>query len=180
MVGDPFFTAPVQLVGEDLGILPDTAVSLCYELHGQDGAIFNLVNDQCTLVNAHYTRALPGFDVNVIDAVYVNAKDSGGAYRKIAMSLSGGCSVTVDNVTVEREYDNDDIRIRRNANRVRVSVPNCNKTMFVMWMICENRVLQGTSDEAVGLIKFVIARGSGISESAHGLLGGCYFMYNYR
>ena len=174
MVGDPFFTAPVQLVGEDLGILPDTAVSLCYELHGQDEAIFNLVNDQCTLVNAHYTRALPGFDVNVIDAVYVNAKDSGGPYRKIAMSLSGGCSVTVDNVTVEREYDNDDIRIRRNANRVRVSVPNCNKTMFVMWMICENRVLQGTSDEAVGLIKFVIARGSGISESAHGLLGGCY------
>jgi hypothetical protein len=171
VVGDPFFTAPVQLVGEDLGILPDTSVSLCYELHGRDGAIFSLVNDQCTLVNAHYTKALPDVDVNVIDAVYIRAKDSGGVYRKIAMSLSGGCSVTVDNVTVEREYDNDDIRIRRNTNRVRVSVPNCNKMMFVMWMICENRVLQATGNEAVDLIKFVIARGSGISESAHGLLG---------
>ena len=171
VVGDPFFTAPIEVSG----LSPNTPVSLCYELHGRVGAIFSLINDQCTIVNAHYTRAMAGVDVNVIDAVYILAKDTSGVYRRIAMSLNN-CSVSVDTAPVEREYDNDGIHLKRYTNnqpRVRVSVPNCNKTMFVMWMICENRPLPATGSTPVDMIKFVIARGNGISEFAHGLLGEC-------
>ena len=174
-MGDPFFTAPIDIIGGGIPDTPPGDVALCYELHGEAGLYFNLVSDMCTLVNAHYTGAMAGVDVNIIDRVSINAKDAADAYRNISVSLSGGCSVSVDGVDIEREYENDGINIRRSMNaqsRVRVSVPNCNETMFVMWMICENRVLPATGDVAVDMIKFVIARGRSISETAHGVLGG--------
>ena len=175
VIGDPFYTAPIDLSGAIPGVSSSVAVSLCYELHGEAGYTFSLVNDVCTLVNAHYVGAMRGVDVNVIDRVAIRAKDSANAYRNISMSLSGGCSVSVDGTQIENQYDRDGVSVKRYANssqpRVRVSVPNCNETMLVMWMICENRPLPATGEVPVNMVKFVIARGRSISEFAHGLLG---------
>ena len=157
-----------------MGLPPDTTVSLCYEFHGQAGELFNIVNDFCTLVNAHYTQPVPGLDINVIDEISIRAVDSAGECRNISMSLDG-CSVTIDGTSVDR-YERNDINVRRYTDqaRVRVSVPNCERMMLVMWMICDTGPLRNPdtgADIPLNMIKFVIARGISISQRAHGLLG---------
>ena len=182
VVGDPFYTAPIFV--QDSPPSLGTPASLCYEIHGEEELTFNLVNDFCTLVNAHYTGAVDGLDVNVIDRLSIRAVDSADECHNIAVSLDGGCSVSVDGEPVDR-YGRNDISVTRHTGsgqpRVRVSVPNCDKIMFVMWMICEQRPLPATDDIAVSMIKFVIARGLSITQSAHGLLGEymTYFLFHF-
>ena len=175
VVGDPFYTAPINIDGTDLGFPPGTFISLCYELHGKAESTFNLVNDFCTVVNAHYIGAPTGVDVNVIDRVTIRAVDSNNECHNIAVSIEGGCTVSVNGMPMD-EYNRNDISITRHTAgsqpRVRVAVPNCEKIMFVMWMICENRTLPATGDTAVEMMKFVIARGLSLSQFSHGLLGG--------
>ena len=174
IIGDPFYTAPIDIDGPDVGFPPFTVVSLCYEFHGAPDQTFSIVNDYCTLVNAHYTKPLPNVDINVIDDVYVRAVDSTGRCRNISVSLDQ-CSVTVDGMPVESNYMSGDITVKRyvNRGRVRVSVPNCDKSMFVMYVFCENTPLPMSGETPVDMMKFVIARGISISEKAHGLLGNC-------
>ena len=172
VVGDPFYTVPIDIAGFGGNI--DT--SLCYEVHGEAGRIFNLVNDFCTLVNAHYVRPYPEVDINVIDSVAVQAVDSANECIQIQMNLAG-CSVRVNDTEI-MTYERNGISVRRYSNRVRVAVPNCERTVIVMWMLCESGPLRNPEsgvDMPTEMIKFVVARGVSISEVAHGLLGKlCY------
>lgn len=173
IVGDPFYTAPVSIAPDDLGFALNTIISLCYEVHGEAGRIFNLVNDFCTLVNAHYVQPFPGVDINVIDSVAIQAIDTANVCHKIEMNVAG-CSVSVDGVPLTMMYDSNGITVRRYSNRVRVSVPNCEKTVVVMWMVCESGALPDPVtrvDRPTELIKFVVARGLSLTQFAHGLLG---------
>ena len=132
---------------------------------------FNLVNDACTLVNAHYTKPFPSIDINVVNSVGIRAVDNFDECHDVRMDLAG-CSVAVDDteIGVNGMYSHGGISVRRFLNRVRVSVPNCDKTQIVMWMICESAMLLG-AESSTDLIKFVVARGLSLSEFAHGLLG---------
>jgi hypothetical protein len=172
VVGDPFYTVPIELAGPlpDAPLIPLTP--LCYEFHGEAGRIFNLVNDVCTLVNAHYTQPIPEVDINVIDVVTVRAKDSADVCRDIRMQLNG-CSVTVDGVAVNGTYSMNDISVRKYPSRVRISVPNCASSV-VMWMLCERGPLPNPmtgNDVQMDLIKFVLARGVNLNPTSHGVLG---------
>ena len=169
--------------------LPNTSViaalgekdvlSLCYEVHGESDANFNLVSDGCVSVNAHYARVRPTESQNIINAVYVRAVDSVGTCRNIAVSLEG-CLATVDGFIMSR-FSMHNVSVRRYSNRVRIAVPNCEDLQLVLWVICEKRTLWSSTLGPGGkevtfeadMIKFVIARGYNLQETSHGILGQC-------
>ena len=171
VVGDPFFTAPVNIDPAELGLTE--FVSLCYEIHGRPETVFNFVNDECTVVNAHYYQPHSGIDINVINIIAVRAVDGGGTCRNIQVDLSG-CSASIDGALINTTYQSDGISVRRYPRRVRISVPNCKNIQLVMWVFCQSGTLNNPlngDNMATDMIRFVIARGLSLTEESHGLLG---------
>lgn len=124
-------------------------------------------------MNAHYVQLYIGVDINVIDSVAVQAVDSANECSQIQMNLAG-CSVRVNDSEILTNIQRNGISVHRYSNRVRVAVPNCEKNVIVMWMLCESGSLRNPDtgvDITTEMIKFVVARGISISEVAHGLLG---------
>lgn len=166
VIGDPLYSIP--LYSQD-----GKQYSLCYEVFGQTNSTFNLVSDTCVSVSAHYGPMSNPEDGNIIDRIGV---------RAVGMSRSSSChdiSVEVANcsASVKRSssdvllkiaegerYERDGISVRSYRNRVRISVPNCDNVMLVMYVICEHRQDQD-------MIKFVISRGLNLRPSSHGLIG---------
>lgn len=156
-------------------------INLCFEIHGQDNAILNLVSDTCVSVNARYARVRPTEIINIVDRIYVRATDSDGVCRNIEVSLNQ-CSAFVDNVSVN-DFSFAGISVRRFRNRVRIMVPNCADIDLVMWVSCINTTFWSrTSTEELEVtfvasnIRFTIARGLDLAERSHGLIGQ-YFFY---
>ena len=135
-------------------------VSLCYEIRGEANQHFNLISDTCVSVNALYSSIPSGG--NFIRKIGVLAEDSNGVCQEIEADLEG-CTARVNgnNVTL---YNQDGIRVMRRTNRIRISVPNCESTDLVMWVICE---VQGEQP----MIRFVVARGFNLRPTSHGLVG---------
>ena len=151
-------------------------INLCFEIHGDDGALLNFVSDSCVNVNAHYARVRPVEDINIVDRIYVRAVDSDGVCRNIEVSVDQ-CNASVDNVNVS-DYSSAGITVREFRNRVRIVVPNCADIDIVMWVQCINTTFLSTlstSENDVFFhapsIRFVIARGLDLAERSHGLLG---------
>ena len=161
-----------------LGLNTEQIVSLCYELHGDDGVYFNLVSDGCVSVNAHYVAVGFDLDINIIDAITVRAVDANGDCKSIAVGLQG-CSFSVDGFLMD-SYSFGGIAIRKYHNRIRISVPNCADQDLVMWVICQNSTLEHPETWehfAVEMIRFMIARGFNLNERSHGILGqSCIFL----
>ena len=166
VIGDPLYSVP--LYSRD-----GKQYSLCYEVFGQTDSSFNLVSDTCVSVNAHYGPMSNPEDGNIIDRIGVRAvgMSQSSACHDISVELAG-CSASVkrssDDVLLEiaegGRYQEDGISIRGHRNRVRISVPNCDNVMLVMYIICEHRQDQD-------MIKFVISRGINLRPSSHGLIG---------
>ncbi len=186
-------TVPILVQDSVLQMLNATRLSLCYEIHGQADAIFNLVTDECATVNAHY-HDLTSY-LNVIDQIGVRAVDNNGMCRNIQVDVNG-CAASIDGVPLATgaKYSSGGIGVRTYSNRVRISVPNCAELMLVMWVICENRDLEDPFGNGMvngDMIKFVVMRGLNFGHRmAHGLLGkfgstlwpsriGCKSVYFY-
>ncbi len=176
--GDPLYTVPLNVLNKTaiMNVGEDDPINLCFEVHGEDGALLNLVSDACVSVNARYAEVLPDENINIVDRIYVRATDSNGVCRNISVSLDQ-CSASVDNVGVT-EYMSAGITVRRFRNRVRLVVPNCADIDLVMWVQCVNTTFWSrTSTEEnevifhANNIRFVIARGLDLAERSHGLLG---------
>jgi hypothetical protein len=167
-------TVPILVQDSVLQMLNATRLSLCYEIHGQADAIFNLVTDECATVNAHY-HDLTNY-LNVIDQIGVRAVDNNGMCRNIQVDVNG-CAASIDGapLAVGARYSSGGINVRTYSNRVRISVPNCAELTLVMWVICETRTLEDPFGNGVvtgDMIKFVVARGLNFGHrKAHGLLG---------
>ncbi len=158
-------------------------INLCFEVHGDDGGLFNLVSDACVSVNARYARVLPNEDINIVDAIYVRTIDANGNCRNIEVSLDQ-CSASIDDIPV-RNYVNAGITVRRFRNRVRIVAPNCADIDLVMWVSCLNSTFwsRASTDQNeiifhANNIRFVIARGLNLAERSHGLLGE-WELYGY-
>ncbi|ORU93487.1 MAG: hypothetical protein A6F71_08955 [Cycloclasticus sp. symbiont of Poecilosclerida sp. M] len=165
---------------EQLAAINQTRLSLCYEIHGEPGAWFNLVTDECTTVNAQYVSLSES--LNVIDEIGVRAVNDDDECVNIRVNVDQ-CSAEVNDValSLNQRYSSAGISVRRYNNRVRISVPNCNELTLVMWVICETRTLENPDDPGTDLtgdmIKFVVMRGLNFGHrEAHGLLGElcCY------
>ena len=171
LIGDPLLTVP--LPSDSMTDVKMSTASLCYEVYGMDDTYFNLLSDGCVSVNAHYVK-LNSY-LNVVDKIAIRAVDEKGTCKNIEVDLNG-CAVLVNRMPLKGHYRSAGIVIRPSANKVRISVPNCNETStLVMWTICQNNVLNDPFEPdrtfSARMIKFVIARGININESAHGIIG---------
>lgn len=176
LIGDPLLTVP--LPEQSLVAVNNiNSASLCYEIHGRADTWFNILSDGCVSVNAHYFRFDDNF--NFVDRIAIRAVDENGDCKNILIDLNG-CSATVDGqlITQENNYCQQGVFVRPNQqrNRVRVSVPNCNETSsLVMWTVCQRNTFMDPFDMmqsfTVDMIKFVIARGSNLGASSHGIIG---------
>lgn len=174
VIGDPLLTVPVNVLNiEDVGY---DKLSLCYEIHGVAGAIFNLVTDECLSVNAHYVNVTS--DLNVIDSIGIRALDNASQCINIDIQLEG-CAVSVNGVELTADrYEQGEVSVRRarRGDRVRVRVPNCNELAVVMYTVCQRgRTLEdlvtGELVEA-DMIKFEVTRGLNFGHrNAHGIIG---------
>ncbi len=174
VIGDPLFTVPILVSEEQLQALNVPKLSLCYEIHGQEGHWFNLVTDQCTSVNSQYYAFSPS--LNVIDRIGVRTVDNNGDCVNILVNVDQ-CAANVNDGSLDlmERYSSGGVSVRRYSNRVRISVPNCNDQTLVMWVICETRTLDnpdGSGTITGDMIKFVVLRGLNTGHSeAHGLIG---------
>ena len=143
--------------------------SLCFEIHGATNEIFNLVSDRCTSVNALYGSLNTPDNGNIITAVGVIAVNRQAECVDIRVSLEEGCMPLINQVLATSRYSSSGVSVRKYGQRVRISVPNCENTQLVMWLLCEEI-------EDQGMIRFVMSRGVNLQPTSHGLLGEC----NYR
>ena len=147
--------------------------SLCYEVFGRANSTLNLISDTCVNVNARYGPLDNPWEGNIIRAVGVRARGlSDNSCHNIRVDLEG-CSANIETpdgnsqslASMER-FQSDGILVQKYPSRVRISAPNCENVMLVMWVICENK-------NGHDSIKFVIARGLNLRPSSHGLIGMC-------
>ena len=167
-------TVPLN-VGNDtrmlLGLNNNEHVSLCYEVHGEANANFNLVSDLCVSINAHYARVRSGVDINIIDRIGVRAVNGAGQCHNISTDLNG-CRALVDDVEIAMLYRMRGINVRKYPTRVRIAVPNCEDHDLVMWIICQTGTFtNGNTTFETPMIRFVIVRGFNLAETSHGILG---------
>ncbi len=167
-------SAIMPLLGEN------DIVHLCFEVHGQKDAYFNLVSDDCVSVNAHYEQIAPGEDINIVDDISIRAVASDNSCHNIEVLLDQ-CTASVDGVVINDMYSMNDIVVRKYPSRVRIAVPNCGPTKgLVMWVICQTQTFWSTSrtnDDGTEFtfqgeaIRFVVARGLNLRVASHGILG---------
>ena len=174
MMSVPIFTNPMVMPG-------DPVSSLCYEVHGEANAYFNLISDECTSVNAFYQAAStpsPNIDLNVVTQIGVRAVGDSFTCWNIQVNLDGMCSVSVDGGPAPTvSFDGISVKRYVNASRVRISVPNCGDTMLVMWVFCKDgRVEDPVTWEYfdISFIRYVVMRGLNLNERSHGLIGKYY------
>ena len=176
VIGDPLMVVPILAPDDVLKQLNIARLSLCFEIHGYNDEIYNLITSECASVNAHYTDLT--HYLNVIDRIGVRAIDETGACRNIQVDING-CTASVDGVPViSTALSSGGVTVRKSANRIHISVPNCNDVSLVMWVFCETHTLEDPfgGDEVTGdMLKFVVMRGLNFGHIlSHGLLGN-YF-----
>ena len=175
LTGDPLMTVPIHT---DPNVNPgDDISSICYEVHGESNAYFNLISDACTSVNAFYEAAVtpsPDIDLNVVTKIGVRAVGETTCIDiEVVLNL---CTTLVDGITVASSYHADGISVKRYASssRVRIAVPNCADTMLVMWVFCMTGQVPdpvGNASYSVDFIRFIVMRGLNLDEESHGLIG---------
>ena len=133
------------------------ALNLCYEIHGEADATFNLVSDSCVSVNAHYRQLQPNEPINTTDAVYVRAVDKGGRCRNITVSVDD-CSVSMDGARIYSKYSLMGVSIHSHNDRVRIAVPNCGQHDhdLVMRVICPTRNFRSSQSDSVMFVRRVL------------------------
>ena len=141
---------------------------LCFEVHGERDAIFSLISDRCTSVNALFTAMTPPATGNIISTIAIKAVDYRGNCIDIEVNLQSQCVPVVrgsngQSVSISN-YDQHGVSVRRHRQGVRVAVPNCENAPLVVWVLCEENRNQS-------MIRFVISRGVNLRATAHGILG---------
>ena len=164
----------------DSSVMPgDNVPSLCYEVHGDANAYFNLISDECTSVSAFYqtaSTASPNIDLNVVTQIGVRAVgNNGDRCYNIQVNLDGACSATVNgDPATNNTFDGITVRQYPRSRRVRISVPNCADTMLVMWVFCRDGEVEDPVTWVyfdVSFIRYVVMRGLNLNEKSHGLIG---------
>ena len=165
IVADPVYAVPLKIVD---GAIPGTNgdVSLCYEIHGDADKWFNLISDTCLSVNARYSEYMSpeGDNGHRIDKLGILAVSSTSQCREVMVSMvEGVCSATVDGSSTDM-LDEDGLVVSKRRNRVRISAPNCNNQMVIIWAKCEKFA-------GIDMMRIVVNRGFNLNPTSHGFLG---------
>ena len=165
IIADPVYAIPLKIVN---GNIPGSNgdVSLCYEIHGSPDTWFNLISDTCLSVNAHYLEAeladnRIGHIVDRLGALIVSRTSQ--CRQAMVSMVEGVCSFTVDGSSVEM-FDEDGVMVTKRRNRVRISAPNCDNQMVIIWAVCEKF-------SGVDMMKIVVNRGFNLNPTSHGFIG---------
>jgi hypothetical protein len=163
--GDPMFSVPLAINEHDLAKFSksDKQWDLCYEVHGQQQKVYNLVSDSCVTINAQLELASNPKVGNVITRLGFKSLDYDGWCHEIEVTLDGH-KLLVDNKEVEDKWENKRVHAEKISNSITVSVPNCNRKGLSFKTIFHDM-------NGADMIKFVIAEGSGLSTTSHGLIG---------
>ena len=169
VIGDPLYEVP-------LNQLPNVTdvTSLCYEIHGEAGKIFNLVSDGCVQVNAEYSAMDIPENGNIISKIGVAATDTDGDCIEIEVDVDD-CVPVVNGVPYSTtRYNSNGVtaRLRSGRNtRAVIDVPNCDDSILgplvdnlKFWVVCQD--IGGQK-----MIKFQVMRGNNLHPDAHGLIG---------
>ena len=160
------FTVPLSINKKMLSQFSkkDKQWDLCYEVHGREDKIYNLVSDQCVFVNTHLKLASNPKVGNIMARIGIVAKDYDGKCHKIQADLEGK-KVTINDMQMKnRNWLGRGISVRKLGDKVRVSVPNCKGQKMVFWVTFHFM-------NNANMIKFIIVDGNGLSPSSHGLIG---------
>ena len=140
--------------------------------------------DECASVNSRYISLSES--LNVIHNIGVRATDNAGQCVNIGVDVNE-CAATVNGepLPIIGRYWSGGISVRRYADCVRISVPNCAELTLIMWVFCEQCTLHNPdmpgTDIIGDMIKFVVMRGLNFGHrQAHGLLGNLYALAVYN
>ena len=164
VIGDPLYEVPLNNMIRD-ETFPEVT-SLCYEIHGRAGQIFNLISDGCVQVNANYSAMDIPENGNIISQIGVLAYDTAGGCIEIMVDVND-CIPVVNGIPYnDTVYDMNGVTARRRNGRARIAVPNCDGDAddLVFWIVCQEIMGQR-------MIKFQVLRGSGLQPDSHGLIG---------
>ena len=143
-------------------------LNLCYEVHGSSNTVYNIISDECVNVNAHYVAVGP---LNVMDTIAIRAEGKSKTCRDIRVDLEN-CATSVSPmgggslVPLTGMLEQDGIRVKPMAGRVRISVPNCQNMQLAMWVKC-----QPANTDNPAQLHLHISRGVKLRPTSHGLLG---------
>lgn len=166
VTADPVFAVPIHVVEFDLTELNPGELSMCYEIHGDEDKWFNFISDKCLSLNAYYKRGKVFNRIgHVIRELGILAEDDNRQCRQVlaVMNDDGDCSVMVDGSEVNVS-NSGGLRVNKNRNRIRVSVPNCDNHRVVIWASCED--FFGNQ-----IMRLVVTRGLNLRPTSHGFLG---------
>ena len=164
--GDPLFSIP--LPSKYINDTKLQSIQLCFEIHGVSGSHYNLISDACTSVTAEYSAGVLDKRLNVITEMGVKTQGNSGTCHTVKVDLNQ-CGAFMDDVYVNKTstVTVDGITMTTRRQRVRVSVPNCDRNKrLIMWMICTKR-------NSEDMLELVVTRGDGLEPTAHGLIGMC-------
>lgn len=165
VIGDPVYEVPLNMISNETFA---NITSLCYEIHGEAGKIFNLISDGCVQVNAEYSAMDIPENGNIISRIGVLAYDTAGGCINIEVDMID-CNPIVNGLPYNSTiYNMNGVNVRQRSNRARIAVPNCNNDNdfddLVFWVVCQD--IQGQN-----MIKFQVLRESGLIPDSHGLIG---------
>ena len=158
----------------------ESGTPLCYEIHGKADSVFNLVSDKCTSVNALYLRAHNPSAGNIINSIGIVA---GGANSNATTVLvrvmpNGQCAITAQGSQVLQPgtHQVGNVVVESQQNCIKISVPNCDRQELLFWVRCYVRTLTVSDESGIQsfnqeMIRFVVGRGLGLEQGAHGLIG---------
>ena len=167
--GDPLFTVPLSG--------PPGTPSLCYEVYGASDTNFNMFSESCVSVNAHYTTIpTSGRDLHLINKFGVRVlsnKDSpndGCANDDILIELvNGDCRVALNGeIMKEGVYKRNGVHVNVFKKNVFLSVENCQKGRIGFSFVSKSILKE---KKRLTFLEVQVEGGSGITTSAHGLIG---------
>ena len=164
MIGDPLFTVPVEVPHNLRDKVSTKRFGLCYEVHGTHNEMYNLVSDYCVSVNTRLTLATNPEVGNIMSEIAILAVDDEGLCHHIHIELYSR-SVTFDGETVTAPAIANGVTAKWiSTTKLRVAVPNCNKDK-VIFLIGFDKMNHAE------MLRFTIAKGTGLSQLSHGLMG---------
>ena len=136
----------------------DGSKALYYGMHGSQDGFYNIISDTCTSVTIHITQHP---DKNRISSIGIHAVtgDADTPCADIQIDLLN-CTASINSKTINGLKIIGNMSVKYFSNGWRVFVPNCERPHAVMWITCEENMLQ-----------LDVSRASKLSSTSHGLLG---------
>lgn len=111
VIGDPLYSASIDTSDQDS--------NLCYEIHGENNTVLNLVSDECFFINVAYDAVNGAPKRNIIDKMMIRVIDSSNNCVDILVKSSDGC----DAVHVKNGMEFNKVETFR-QNGIQVGIEN--------------------------------------------------------